>query len=561
MSLDEGAQIRVKFVTKNAAIRVTETPFAVPIKLARAGLSQVVNHLLNTATPKPFDFLVENTFLRTTLEKYVVTNHLTDEAVLTLEYVEAHLEPEESQSQNHPDWITHDTVIKSISIYEHVIVTGSKDLTAKVWSWDATTKSLALLGVNGGHGNSVDAVAVHDQQVHHILVVARPTRIDMLDQDRGGASVTKKQKTSANGASKAKVTQQEASTILPGHTAAVLAVAVDAHQAHVLYSGSMDRSIKLWDLTTERCTQTMVGGSQDWKHFEPTKEGGSHFTGTILSAHPDNHIRLWDPRAGKAGTTLVQATFTSHKQWVSAVEWSPLNAHQFVSSGYDGAVKLWDSRSSIPLFTLAAHTGKALDVAWLPNTKPAFVSGIGHRHFENKASIPTMSSPAPEVAAADEEKPAVAPPAAPVDVFATEEISHSLDYIMAMGQGLDADKEYTATLDNLIGQAQSGSGKTATFVLGMLYRATKDTTKRVQSLCLAPTRELARQIMAVVTVMGSFCGIETFLAIPGNEVEKGQHITAQIVVGTPGRVESLVKKRTLDLTHLKVRDLFHLLSF
>ncbi|RLO08358.1 hypothetical protein DYB28_005053 [Aphanomyces astaci] len=162
-----------------------------------------------------------------------------------------------------------------------------------------------------------------------------------------------------------------------------------------------------------------------------------------------------------------------------------------------------------------------------------------------------MSSPAPEVAAADEEKPAVAPPAAPVDVFATEEISHSLDYIMAMGQGLDADKEYTATLDNLIGQAQSGSGKTATFVLGMLYRATKDTTKRVQSLCLAPTRELARQIMAVVTVMGSFCGIETFLAIPGNEVEKGQHITAQIVVGTPGRVESLVKKRTLDLTHLK----------
>ncbi|ETW04164.1 hypothetical protein H310_04516 [Aphanomyces invadans] len=218
-----------------------------------------------------------------------------------------------------------------------------------------------------------------------------------------------------------------------------------------------------------------------------------------------------------------------------------------------------------------------------------------------------MSSPAlPLVPAVEEEKPSAAPPAAPADAFSTEEISHSLDYIMAMGQGLDADKEYTATLDivrsnpnshlysavsfeelnlpenllkgvyamkfakpskiqtvalpmilteppeNLIGQAQSGSGKTATFVLGMLYRATKDTTKRVQSLCLAPTRELARQIMAVVTVMGSFCGIETFLAIPGNEVEKGQHIHAQIVVGTPGRVESLVKKRTLDLSNLKI---------
>ncbi|KAF0696501.1 Aste57867_12757 [Aphanomyces stellatus] len=234
-----------------------------------------------------------------------------------------------------------------------------------------------------------------------------------------------------------------------------------------------------------------------------------------------------------------------------------------------------------------------------------------------------MATPAPAVAVPPPAEDAAAtPPAAPADAFETstlldvsfdsilmyipEEISHSLDYIMAMGQGLDADKEYTATLDvvhsdpnshlysavsfeelnlpenllkgvyalkfskpskiqtvalpmilteppeNLIGQAQSGSGKTATFVLGMLYRATKDTTKQVQSLCLAPTRELARQIMAVVTIMGSFCGVETFLAIPGNEVEKGQTITAQIVVGTPGRVESLIKKRTLDLRNLKI---------
>ncbi|CAK4641613.1 unnamed protein product [Aphanomyces euteiches] len=216
-----------------------------------------------------------------------------------------------------------------------------------------------------------------------------------------------------------------------------------------------------------------------------------------------------------------------------------------------------------------------------------------------------MATPAAEVPAVGEEEKAAAPPA-PTDAFSTDEISHSLDYIMAMGQGLDADKEYTATLDivrsnpnshlfsavtfeelnlpepllkgvyamkfnkpskiqtvalpmiltnppeNLIGQAQSGSGKTATFVLGMLYRAIQDKTKQVQSLCLAPTRELARQIMAVVNVMGSFCGVETFLAIPGNEVEKGETITAQIVVGTPGRVESLIKKRTLDLRNLKI---------
>jgi superfamily II DNA/RNA helicase len=42
------------------------------------------------------------------------------------------------------------------------------------------------------------------------------------------------------------------------------------------------------------------------------------------------------------------------------------------------------------------------------------------------------------------------------------------------------------------------------------------------------------------------------LAIPGNEVERGSTVTAQIVVGTPGRVESLVKKRILDLRALSI---------
>ncbi|KDO23815.1 hypothetical protein SPRG_11246 [Saprolegnia parasitica CBS 223.65] len=225
-----------------------------------------------------------------------------------------------------------------------------------------------------------------------------------------------------------------------------------------------------------------------------------------------------------------------------------------------------------------------------------------------------MSSPATEVpppadapvAAADAATPPAAPVEAESDAFNTDDIANTLEHIMAMGQGLD-DQEYTDELhvlqndpntnlysavtfeelnlpenllkgvyamkftkpskiqsvalpmilsnppENLIGQAQSGSGKTATFVLGMLYRASIDANqKKPQSLCLAPTRELARQIMAVATIMGKFCDIETFLAVPGNDLEKGQSVTAQIVVGTPGRIESLIKRRQLDLKDLKI---------
>ena len=48
---------------------------------------------------------------------------------------------------------------------------------------------------------------------------------------------------------------------------------------------------------------------------------------------------------------------------------------------------------------------------------------------------------------------------------------------------------------NVIGQAQSGSGKTAAFVVGMLYRIEVDSPATTQALCVTPTRELAVQIV------------------------------------------------------------------
>jgi ATP-dependent RNA helicase DDX19/DBP5 len=105
---------------------------------------------------------------------------------------------------------------------------------------------------------------------------------------------------------------------------------------------------------------------------------------------------------------------------------------------------------------------------------------------------------------------------------------------------------------NMIGQSQSGTGKTAAFVLTMLSRLDNTKPNVPQALCLAPSRELARQIMGVVQVMGSF--IETLTvqyAIP-QKIEKGQKIQAQVVVGTPGTVLDLIKRRQLDVSQLKV---------
>jgi superfamily II DNA/RNA helicase len=76
-------------------------------------------------------------------------------------------------------------------------------------------------------------------------------------------------------------------------------------------------------------------------------------------------------------------------------------------------------------------------------------------------------------------------------------------------------------VQNLIAQAQSGTGKTAAFTLGMLSRV--DTSKKVaQAICVSPTRELARQIASNVHLMGKFLtGLEIAIAVPGdNRFEK-----------------------------------------
>ncbi|KAG0138270.1 P-loop containing nucleoside triphosphate hydrolase protein [Tuber indicum] len=103
---------------------------------------------------------------------------------------------------------------------------------------------------------------------------------------------------------------------------------------------------------------------------------------------------------------------------------------------------------------------------------------------------------------------------------------------------------------NMIGQSQSGTGKTAAFVLTMLTRIDMSVSN-VQALCLAPTRELARQIQRVVQTMGQFTNVKTQFAIP-NMVQRGQRIDAHIVVGTPGTVLDLIQRKQLPVEHLKV---------
>jgi len=106
---------------------------------------------------------------------------------------------------------------------------------------------------------------------------------------------------------------------------------------------------------------------------------------------------------------------------------------------------------------------------------------------------------------------------------------------------------------DLIAQAQSGTGKTATFAIGTLAKLDPK-LRECQSLILAPTRELAQQIQKVVIALGDYMELQVHACVGGAAVrddirtlQGGVHV----VVGTPGRVYDMINRRALRLDSIR----------
>lgn len=105
-----------------------------------------------------------------------------------------------------------------------------------------------------------------------------------------------------------------------------------------------------------------------------------------------------------------------------------------------------------------------------------------------------------------------------------------------------------------IAQAQSGTGKTATFTIAALQSI--DTgVNQCQALILAPTRELAQQTQKVVRALGDFLNISSHACVGGTLVRDDIRTLregVQVVVGTPGRVTHMIQSDVLNLTPVKL---------
>src|SRR3989304_1257426 len=103
---------------------------------------------------------------------------------------------------------------------------------------------------------------------------------------------------------------------------------------------------------------------------------------------------------------------------------------------------------------------------------------------------------------------------------------------------------------DVIGQAQTGTGKTAAFALPILHNL-QDGLRTPQALIVTPTRELALQVSEAFADLGKFCQVQA-LAIYGGSSYSRQ-ITqlkrgVEVAVGTPGRLIDLQTRGILDLS-------------
>lgn len=105
---------------------------------------------------------------------------------------------------------------------------------------------------------------------------------------------------------------------------------------------------------------------------------------------------------------------------------------------------------------------------------------------------------------------------------------------------------------DVIAQAQSGTGKTATFSIGILSSIDVG-NPRTQAIILANTRELATQSEKVVRQLGEYMGVTSLACIGGGRVREDMEklrAGVQVVVGTPGRIYDLLKRRALRVDSL-----------
>ncbi|KAG5459012.1 MAG: quinon protein alcohol dehydrogenase-like superfamily [Olpidium bornovanus] len=221
-----------------------------------------------------------------------------------------------------------------------ILVTGSKDKTARIWSVDPLAEDkVRELAVCTGHAEALGAVALCRKEKNFLLTGSQDRTVKMWDTS-GIASVRPGEKF-----------QPKSVYTHKAHDKDINAIAV-APNDKIFATGSQDKTAKIWTVADCKLLGTCTGHKRGvWSlQFSPVDQ-------CLATASGDKTVKLWSV----ADFTCLK-TFEGHTNTVLKVHFLT-SGMQLVSSASDGLVKLWTIRTSECAATLDNHTEKVWALA------------------------------------------------------------------------------------------------------------------------------------------------------------------------------------------------------
>ena len=432
-AVTDRASVMVSFFTTTCTFYMPEQSYAIPVTTLPEGLTALIHSVLDLdGTPNaiPFDFLIDDEYITTSLERFLRRRSINMEKILHVEYTPA-LQAQEGSKLPHDDWVS--SVRAPVVGQSSLLLTGSFDHCVRLWSGEQclaigafhkeAVKEVALSPIVPTYSAATvpAAPAVGSKRKKQAAESAAPFYFASASKDGSiaawqfaGNAFTLLGSTQQHVASvdsidvspldgqlvasgswdcTCKVFQWKALTdqtfenkvpplvAFTDHARPVLATRFSqSSPSRTLYSAGLDGNIKEWDLEKSQLAATLPGDHSIQRLAVKPNGGGS--SDLILTANTDNRLRLYDPRA----RVPIVKLFTGHRQWCYSAAWlwrreengsvggeSASSANHFVSVSEDATLRVWDLRcASGALLTLdRLHTDGILDVTYVGNNEVA----------------------------------------------------------------------------------------------------------------------------------------------------------------------------------------------
>ncbi|KAE7998517.1 hypothetical protein FH972_003056 [Carpinus fangiana] len=371
------------------------------------------------------------------------------------------------------------------------------------------------------------------------------------------------------------------------------AIAVNM-QGGAIFSASGDSCAYCWDVETGKI-KVVFKGHADYLHCIVARNSVNQ----IITGSEDGTARIWDCRSGKCIQVIDPSENTEVKGFFSCVSCIALDGSEsWLACGSGRSLSIWNLPASERVSRISTHASMQ-DVLFDDNQ----ILAVGAEPFLSRFDINGAILSQIQCAPLSAFSVSIHPSGVYGDIFqwtivvpfsamASSEGSQfdARQFDTRMNELLSADAQdfftsYDEVYDSfdamglqenllrgiyaygfekpsaiqqrgivpfckgldVIQQAQSGTGKTATFCSGILQQLDYNLME-CQALVLAPTRELAQQIEKVMRALGDYLGVRVHACVGGTSVREDQRILSSgvhVVVGTPGRVFDMLRRQSL----------------